>query len=163
MNLTIQDISKETAPIIIRELEHQTEEIILIINSFGGSVSWGLKIYEAIRNARYPVTGLVMVEAASIAVLILQACAERCIHANAKIIFHDIVIKKPVADRTAADLKNAEEKKSAVIERIFNRTQIAREEIRRFIQSEKRFTAREALACGLVDRVYETPPVSLTA
>lgn len=155
MNILIQEISGATAPAIIEKIENQTEETILIINSFGGSVFWGLKIYEAIRNARYPVTGLVLVQAASIAVLILQACTERFIEKKSKIVFHDAIFKKPLTNITLTDLKIREEQKENVIERITLRTGISKNQIVQFMKNEKSFSANGAFIFGLVDKVCE--------
>lgn len=158
MELILQDINKENALKIIEELseEKQEEETILIINSFGGSVFWGLKIYEAIQNAKYQTTGIVIYEASSIAILILEACAKRYIEKNSRIIFHSAELcSKPLHEVTTEFLLKAHAQEKSVIQKIYERTQISCERIKEFMRNDQKFTAEEARDWGLVDKICE--------
>ncbi|MFY0626999.1 MAG: Clp protease ClpP [Reichenbachiella sp.] len=72
-----------------KQLESNSSEIEIRINSSGGSVLHGWSIVDVIKNAKVPVTGIVTGVAASMASVILAACPTRQMLSYASIMMHN--------------------------------------------------------------------------
>ena len=92
------EINDDTAESIVKRIlffdGKSNDEITLFINSPGGVISAGLAIYDAMRNAKSPVSTVCMGQAASMAALILCAGAKgkREAWEHARVLIHQPLI-----------------------------------------------------------------------
>lgn len=141
-------------------------DIVLKINSRGGSFEASLKLYEAISCSENPVLGLVTGYAFSGAAVILQACTKRYATKNSKILFHNLAYPIDTLITPESDIKKIIEKiqkeideiiwKNQTIKKIVcEKTKIKPEEISRFLSEEKKLSAQEAMDYGIIDEIFE--------
>lgn len=134
------------------------EEINVYINSGGGVFSDGFTIYDAIRSCRSPVYGTVVGKAASMAVLILQACHRRLARENSTISFHSLILEiKGEWDlfmaHASQKVKEAAQAQERMDTAISARSNLSVIEVKRFCAEKRVFTAVEALRLGLIDEI----------
>lgn len=145
-----------TAPMDIAQglAEAKGEDVTLLVNSPGGSMTVGTELYSIIK--RYPghVDALVQSMAASSATLAISSCRRITSEPGALFCFHN-----PSFDRDGdwlAHQKAAEELKSAA-EAIVNvyaaRTGRSREELAELMSADKLISPQQALEYGLIDEV----------
>ncbi len=132
----------------------------VIIESHGGHVRAGMKVYDLIRAA--PVTkriGSVPNYAYSMAAIILQACDERIAAPNAFILMHhtrlnDVTIEtlrnKMLVDGIVALAEPHEQRMEQIL---IERTGRTAQEIKKLHDKDKRMTSKEALAFGIIDAI----------
>lgn len=135
-------------------------DITVVLNSGGGSVFSGLGIYDHIMGLRakgHKVTIKVLSVGASMAAIVLQAASERLIGSNALILLHEGGAE---LGGSMAEIEDSQK----MIKMLSDRTaeivaQRSGMTVRRYKALIKRrdkwFTADEALALGLVDRVED--------
>lgn len=145
--VTANDFARE-----LRDLN--TSSIKLRLNSPGGAVFDGIAIYNALRDHKAKVTTHVDALAASIASVIAMAGDEIVMSKNSSMMIHDghgVTIGNAKDMRSAADLLD---KASDNIASIYaERTGKSTEHYRELMLAETWFTADEAVAEGLADRV----------
>jgi ATP-dependent Clp protease, protease subunit len=131
----------------------------LVLDSYGGEVTPGLDIYDAIRLYKGDVDGLVHRGAASMAAVILQGCKVRRCARHASILIHYVS-----RERVALDVlrrKNEREKMIAALEKrqkridliLAERTGKAVTIIRKVCRKNDWMTSEESLAFGLIDEI----------
>jgi ATP-dependent protease ClpP protease subunit len=130
------------------------------ISSGGGGVRSGLFIYDMLGTYPNTTTGIVICEAKSMAVIILQACTIRKALANSEIRIHGIVQPDVGLDvfhdpKKLEELKNELELQQAKTDQILlKRTEKSIKEIRRASGLEKDMTVKEAIEFGLLDCIH---------
>ncbi|MCX4964461.1 ATP-dependent Clp protease proteolytic subunit [Streptomyces sp. NBC_00654] len=147
------------AQLLLLSAEDPRTDISLCINSPGGSVSAGLAIYDTMRLIPNDVSTLAMGFAASMGQFLLTVgtAGKRFALPNARIMMH-----QPSAGigGTAADIaiqaENLEFTKQAVERITAEHTGQSAETISRDGDRDRWFTAEQAKAYGMVDRVVDT-------
>ena len=153
--LTLNRIEKDSVKKLIEKIENSEEDIILHIHSGGGSVAWAQRLFEAIRNSKYPVTGVVSGTAESAAVYVLQACETRIATFHSAIRFHSVTVNKEYFLINEKLLKTAERQETEMARSIAERSKIGFHKVINLMRKNKRFFAPEALKYGLIDKIVE--------
>ena len=87
------DIDDVSVPPVISQMvdmeEESKDEIFLILNSPGGSVTDGVALITAILSIKSPVICVIDTEAYSMAAIIASYCRKVYIHKNASLMFHE--------------------------------------------------------------------------
>ncbi len=151
--MTLNRIDKESAEVLIEKIKNAVENIVLNIDSVGGSVIWAFKIFEEIRKSKYPITGVVNGKAGSSAVYVLQACEKRIAFSHSKIHLHTVAINE---DHHLVDkemLEEAETKEREMAEFIAERSGMKTAEVIGMMREKRKLSADEALGLKLVDKV----------
>lgn len=136
--------------------EDNGEPIVVMITSPGGSLECGLAIYDHLRAVRQPIITMVFGCAHSIATIILQAGDHRLIAPNATIQVHNAFAELE-GDFDFVRLKELTKEMVDVqrrLEKILAKaTGQPRAVVREWCQQQRKFTARQAIKAGLVDRL----------
>ncbi len=142
--------------------EISTENILLRINSPGGSVIDGLAIHDAIKRMPQKVTAQIEGLAASIATIIALGADEISMSQNSLFMIHNVWGGETGG---AKDMRKAADLMEKMGDRLVNiyvsKTGKDETEIRNWMDEETWFTADEALEAGFIDYVEE--PIALAA
>lgn len=152
-----------TASLIVSQLlfaesENPKREIAMYINSPGGVVSSGLAIYDTMQYIRSPVSTVCIGQAASMGSLLLSAGEKglRVCLPNARVMVHQPSggFRGQASDiaRHAEDIIATKRRLNEIYVR---HTGQPYETIERTLDRDHFMTAQEALAFGIVDRVFE--------
>ena len=149
------------AQLLFLEAENPSKEISMYINSPGGVVTSGMSIYDTMQDIKPRVSTLVVGQAASMGSLLLTAGAagKRYGLPNSRIMVHqpsggargmasDIEIQ-------AREILRIRAKMNSLYVKFTGRTL---EEIEKAMDRDTFLEAEEALAFGLVDKVFESRP-----
>jgi len=131
-------------------------EIVLNVNSPGGSVFEGNAIYNTLKFHPAKVTANVMAVAASIASVIIMSADEINIAPNAAVMIHEphVFMGGTSSDlRKQADLLDSI--RTTAVEAYVERTKLNAKEIREMIAAETWLFAEDAIAKGFADNVME--------
>lgn len=144
----------------------QVDQITVRLNSYGGSVSDGIAIYNALKNHPAAVTTCVDGIAASVASLIAQAGDRREVAENAMVMVHApwaYAAGNAGELRQAADVLDAW---SVAMAQTYARAsgKTAEDVLAQWLDGENHwFTAAEAVAAGLADEAVAALPVMASA
>lgn len=143
------------------ELTNPGKEIILVINSPGGSIDSGFAIWDQIKMIRSPVTTLVTGLAASMG-SVLSLCAspgKRYATPHSRIMIHQPSISGPVTGQ-ATDLEiHAREiikTKNLLVNLYVSHTGQPREAVEKALDRDKWMNVEEAMEFGLLDKVVNS-------
>ncbi len=139
-----------------------TEEVLLRINSPGGSVIDGLSIHDAIKRMPQKVTAKIEGLAASIASVIAVAADEVTMSQNSLFMIHNVWGGESGG---AKDMRKAADLMEKMGDRLVNiyvgKTGKDESEIRSWMDEETWFTSDEALEAGFINSIDE--PIALAA
>ena len=142
--------------------EISTENVVLRINSPGGSVIDGLSIHDAIKRMPQKVTAQIEGLAASIASIIALGADEVTMSENSLFMIHNVWGGETGG---AKEMRRAADLMDKMGERLVNiyvgRTGKEESEIRTWMDEETWFTAEEALEAGFINHIEE--PIALAA
>tara|TARA_R110001632_G_scaffold28230_3_gene75428 strand:+ start:11541 stop:12515 length:975 start_codon:yes stop_codon:yes gene_type:complete len=142
--------------------EISTENVLLRINSPGGSVIDGLSIHDAIKRMPQKVTAQIEGLAASIATIIALGANEITMSQNSLFMIHNVWGGETGGAkdmRKAADLM--EKMGDRLVSIYVSKTGRDESEIRNWMDEETWFTADEAIEAGFIDHVEK--PIALAA
>lgn len=142
------------------------EELVLAMNSPGGSVYAGFEMYSLIRKFKGAVRAEVLGIAASAMSVVAAACDTVCMYPVSQIMIHRA---RTIADGTSREMQEARQMLDSIDESILNAYEAkcgeksSREALARMMRKETFLTAQEAIACGLADELIteETTDLSL--
>lgn len=146
------------AQLIFLEGKDPTKDISLYINSLGGSVSAGMAIYDTMNYVKCDVSTICIGLAASMGAFLLAAGAKGKRYALPN---SEIMIHQPLggAQGQASDIKIQAEHilriKAKMTRILAENTGKPEDVIERDTDRDNYLTASEALAYGLIDKVYE--------
>ena len=146
------------AQLIYLEGKDPTKDISLYINSPGGSVSAGMAIYDTMNYIKCDVSTICIGMAASMAAFLLSSGTKGKRYALKN---SEVMIHQPLggAQGQASDIKIQAEHVLRIKERmnriLSQNTGRSQAEVERDTDRDNYLTADEALAYGLIDRVYE--------
>lgn len=140
------------------------EPITLYIASRGGGRSAAFSIYDVIKQSKAPVHGIVLTQAISFAILVLEACAKRFMLPHATLFMHGIMLTYPLDEVLADNFKNvlddSKEEQEFMAKVYAERSGKDIEEFRKIFRNGrngKTFTAEYAKEFGLIDEIlYDT-------
>lgn len=135
-----------------------SEEISLVINSDGGSVSAGLDIYDVIRYSPAPVNGIVYRRANSMATVILQGCAKRIAMPHAVFAFHKLQLSiSGDWDELEETLKNKTDEMRKYQDELYKilsfRSRLEIEKIKEICKKKMTLSAVQMKNLGLIDEI----------
>lgn len=137
------------------------KDLVMRVQSYGGSVYEGLAMFNAIKAHKGKTTGVVDGLAASIATYTLMACDEIHMPENSTFMIHNPSIgawgEEDEIESALTQVKNA---KTTVSNAYVERSGKPLEDVLSAMAQESWFTAQEALEWGLIDKVID--PVDLT-
>ena len=143
-----------------------TEEIIVKINSPGGSVFEGMGMYNSLKSAPNPITTVNEGLAASIASLILLAGDKGKVKMSSVGLFM-AHFASTVVMGNSEDLEKQADSLKGVDQTLINvyqeRTGLSEDEIRGLMDQEKFLTAEEALEKGFIDEIVNTVDAKMAA
>lgn len=146
--ITAQQVKQQLAKM------DQTQELIVRIDSEGGSVFDGLSIYDAFANYPGPKKAIIESTAFSIASYIAMAFDDVEIAENGYVMIHEPATS---VDGTASDMtKSAEllaKLDQSMVAAYAKKTGLSEDEARIFMREETFFNASEALNYGFVNRI----------
>lgn len=125
------------------------------ITSDGGSIKYGLSIYDMLRNYPGYVTGLVIGKAYSIALVILQGCDERQAYANATVFLHDPIYTVGYSILAqhikTQDISEFESMRRRMISILKQRSKLPLRQINRLCRDNTTLYADQAKKAGFLD------------
>ena len=159
--LLTSDINDGLASLIVAQLLHLESEdaekdIVMYINSPGGSVTAALAIYDVMAFVKPRVVTLCFGQACSGASLLLCAGQKRVITKHARVLIH-----QPIggSQGQASDLKIYTEEimrlKKTIVDIYARHTHMKRDDIERFIDRDCIMTPEEAVHRGIVDDIVQ--------
>jgi ATP-dependent protease ClpP protease subunit len=133
--------------------KEESGEIVMRITSDGGNATYGLAIYEMIRNAPSPVTTYAYGGVASAATMIFMAGKERIITCSSYLLIHEPYIEASAA--TTVTIAKSEQN-TALLKFLYKRfidvytgvTKQPRDHIEKLVQNETILSSEEALKLG---------------
>jgi ATP-dependent Clp endopeptidase proteolytic subunit ClpP len=148
-----------TAAFILLDLEDPEKPIDLHIDSIGGRLHAYVSIVDAISRTRAPINGIVTGYAGSSAFNILQFCDVRKAYRNADLMFHALNLNGVRDDDLNLEeiLRRSKRLQRRLIALLARRSGQPLSELRKWSREQKNFTAKEALALGLIDEIL--PPL----
>ena len=157
------EIDTESASALILQLrylqfEDPNEEITLYINSPGGGVNCGLAVYDAMQGISCPVKTVCIGMAASMAAILFASGAKREMPPHSRLMIHDPLITGGVGgsalrvESMAKDLMQTRETVGKILAR---HTRHSLEEVLAKTATDCYFSAPEAVAWGLADRIID--------
>lgn len=132
------------------------EELLLEVNSIGGSVFGGNEIYALLEDCTNPTRAVIQSLAASAASYMIMACDKIEIHLPAQLMIHRA---STVARGNAEDLQQAQQMlgvtDNAILDTYCRRCgdKVTREELATMMEHESYIGATDALRYGLVDSI----------
>ncbi|HFQ4959210.1 TPA: head maturation protease, ClpP-related [Vibrio vulnificus] len=138
-----------------------SKDLVMRIQSRGGSVYEGLAMYNAIKAHKGKTTAVVEGLAASIATYLMMACDERHMPKNAAAMIHNPKMgawgEEGELESALTQLKNAKSTIAGAYAEVSGKNE---DEVLEAMAAETWFTADQAVEWGLVDKVID--PVNLT-
>ena len=132
------------------------EELVLEINSPGGSVTAGMEIYSMIRNSGRSVQANVYGQASSIMTMVTCACDPVMMSPVAVMMIHRA---STAAKGNSSDMREAKQMLDTIDESILAAYELkcgdksTRDQLKSWMRNETFFTARDAVAAGLADGI----------
>lgn len=135
------------------------DNLIIRINSMGGSFLQGLSIIGAVVAARANVIGLIEGIAGSMSAVIALSCDTVKMNDFARIMLHSPYYRDENGERLATlseDERSAVEHLRNQMNDILTRRGKSKEEISEILSKDTWYTAREALDAGFIDEIIDT-------
>lgn len=144
-----------TAQIRYLAREEPEKEITLYINSPGGEVTSGLALYDVMQAVRCPIRTICTGQAASMAAVLFAAGDKRDIMPHARVMIHDPRIMGGAGTALQLETISRElmKQREIIADILSEHTGKGTEEILALTGGDSYFSAQEAVAFGLADRV----------
>lgn len=150
------DVSSYTLSKELQELDESIENINIYINSYGGEVSEGLAIYNALKRHKAKVTTIVDGFACSIASVIFAAGDERIMNDTSLLMIHNAWT---YAAGDSKDLKKQAEDLEKITQASINAymqiVNIEEDELKEMMDEETWINGQEALEMGFATELVE--------
>ncbi|MHB8904257.1 MAG: ATP-dependent Clp protease proteolytic subunit, partial [Patescibacteria group bacterium] len=129
-----------------------------------GSYVGGMKMYDAIKNCRSPVIGIVTGDAFSMTGVVLQACKYRAATKNSRILFHNISLDISLTIQPNSEVEDFTEKIQNEINEVSRKNEIVKQILSErgsgeigdmdiFLRSERVLPASRALLLNFIDEI----------
>ena len=156
--ITIEAVYSVILQLRYLQLNDPDAEITIYINSPGGEVSSGLALYDVMAGLSCPIRTVCVGTAASMAALLFVSGAQREMLPHSRLMIHDPLIPGGVGgsalrlDAIARDLMQTREVAAGIIAGHSGHTL---EEVYAKTATDSFFSAQEAVAWGLADRIAD--------
>jgi ATP-dependent Clp protease protease subunit len=154
-----EDSTAEIMSALMSMNGYDDESVNLIINSGGGNLDDGVGIYDCLKSMPYHINGIVLGQASSAAVLLLQGCDRRFIGANSIIMVHagGVGIDSRHPNETAVMIKASVN--------LYRRTKlilagscgVSLKTMNKRMQFGSCYVGQEAVDAGFVDAIVKEP------
>lgn len=134
----------------------EVTDILVRINSAGGSMIDGYSIFSAIKNSKKPCNTIIDGLGASISGIIFQAGQVRKMNDFAKLMLHDPSIGCPYEMLSTKQRTMIDSFKDTLITILKNNSKLDETKIAEMLSAETWLTSSEALTSGLCDEVINT-------
>ena len=125
-----------------------------IINSGGGNVVQGLRLFDAIKNNVYPITTIANGMAASMGIIILVAGKKIQATEHSTLMIHQLSAgAQGKFNELQGHMKFWTDLQTKLAEILTNNTKAKKEDIDKFMQGETYILAKEALQMGLIQEI----------
>jgi ATP-dependent Clp protease protease subunit len=155
-----EQLSKEFINSLLKlELDKPSEDILIIINSFGGSIHALWSIIDCINLCRCRVHTLCLGKAMSAGAIILMSGAKGCryIAPNANVMLHKIQSgNSGDFDTVQNQVRELERLQKQLDSYIASRTRIKKSEVETILSRELYLSPEDALKKGIVDRIIKS-------
>ena len=152
--------SKVLSQLVLLEQEGNDQPVTVFINSPGGEIFSGFAIFDMLNFISCPVTTIVTGFAASMGSILSLAADKGCRYAmpQAKIMIHQPLLMGYQGRATECEIQAREILKTRdhLVKLYAEQTGKNREEIKKALDRDNWFTAKEALEYGLIDKVVHT-------
>jgi ATP-dependent Clp protease protease subunit len=153
-------IDAETAHEFIEKF-HELEDkrsggdILVLIDSEGGSVPHALAIYDTLRSSPVRTVGLVIGQCLSAAALVLQGCSYRLMYPNASYMMHRGSSSTGYVPQSefAGAARNVDREMNLFDDLLFAHGKLKRRDFNRLLLSGRYLTSEETKAAGFCDLV----------
>ena len=136
--------------------KRKKEDVLVVINSPGGSIQAGLSIYDAIYSVPFKVHMYCPSTAYSMgAVIFACGSGERVMNPHSKLMLHEPLvsgIKDGSLTNVGSVFKNLEQSRSMLMEILKKHTKMTEEELSESFSKDHYYTYEEALKIGLCDK-----------
>ena len=152
-----ESVEKIIKLLMFLNAKNDSEEITLYINSNGGEVVEGLRLYNFIKHIlSAPVTGIVIGNADSMAIVVLQACKIRKALKTSTFYLHNLRLEvkkewnefKSFAEKELEGIKKAQEEVFQILGEIGKL-----KEIKELSERKTTIDANQAFELGLIDEI----------
>jgi ATP-dependent Clp protease protease subunit len=151
--LLLDDLARETG---------DNRSVSLLINSPGGNVWNALAIIETMSAITIPVHTLALGHVGSSGTLIFLAGAPRLLLPRSTLMLHEMEWAHPSpsrVDQALATIRGVDEAYRIIVAFVSERTGLPQRRVRRLLRQETWWTAEQAVADGLADRIVSTLPL----
>lgn len=157
----VGEINADSVNSLIRQVRYLSrqnpdEEITIFINSLGGEVASGLALYDVMQAVKCPIRTVCVGTAASMGAVLFAAGDRRDMLPHAKVMIHDPLISGCPGGSTLqikSISENLMQTRESIAQLLAQRTGKTLEEIYEKTAQDSWFSAEEAIAFGLADRI----------
>lgn len=141
--------------------QNQWLDLLILMSSNGGSIPYGLDIYDLLKNYPGRTIGRVYSGANSMGAVILQACDWRQCLPHAGILIHNPWLDKLTWDEAhnpeqlQKRLNSLDHERQEMLEILSKRSGQTFDKIAEVCAKNTDLTAKEALELGLIDEIYQ--------
>ena len=138
---------------------HGSPDVTVFIRSDGGVLDAGLHIYDEFRHYPGKTKGIVTGFAHSAAATLLQGCTKRLAYRHSTILVHDgsfvtQIKSQNLSNKDLFEMRDDMQKSMARTHKILaQHTKLTMPKIRSLMARDKKLSAQEALAIGLIDGI----------
>lgn len=140
----------------------ERKDIIMYINSPGGSVSEGMAIYDAMQMVKSDVITICIGRCASMASVLLSGGTKgkRYITPNSEVMIHEVsTFSMGKIGDVKVNVDHSNTLNERIIKLLANNTGKSKKQIREALKKDKWFNAEEAINYGIVDRILTKNPI----
>lgn len=145
---------------------HTSDQIDMHVHCYGGSVTEGLVLYNAIKNSAAPIDAYIDGVAASMAPIVLMAARKIYISENALLMLHapsGATNGRGTASEHRQTLRALDAMEATFVKTLVARTSKSEREVKEWLNGDTWFSADEALAVGLVDGIVDPIAPAITS
>lgn len=140
----------------------EKKDIIMYINSPGGSVSDGMAIYDAMQMVKCDVMTICIGRCASMASVLLSGGTKgkRYITPNSEVMIHEVsTFSMGKIGDVKVNVDHSNTLNERIIKLLANNTGKSKKQIREALKKDKWFNAEEAINYGVIDRILTKNPI----
>ena len=140
----------------------EKKDIIMYINSPGGSVSDGMAIYDAMQMVKSDVITICIGRCASMASVLLSGGTKgkRYITPNSEVMIHEVsTFSMGKIGDVKVNVDHSNTLNERIIKLLANNTGKSKKQIREALKKDKWFNAEEAINYGVIDRILTKNPI----
>jgi ATP-dependent Clp protease protease subunit len=151
-----QESSEELTRNLLKLDSSNTEDIYLIINSYGGSVYALMAIIDTINSLKSKVNTVCLGIGASAGAVLFSIGNKRYIGENSKLMFHQVsTFAYGTIDNIENDLAEAKELNQSIFNKVLEKSKISNEELTKIFSKDSYLSAAQSVTKGFADDIIE--------